>query len=158
MEDIWDEWYGPLASYIHCSFSLNGETEDLMQDIMLKVHGSLGRYDGKHALSTWLFTIARNTCLDWLDRRRLATESLGEEPSARQSTESIVLADEIEREVQAVLAGRDPTDRGIAWLAFYERLPYRHIAKVHGLPLSTVKMRIHRLRQDLRARLEDYHA
>ena len=125
---------------------------------MLKVHRNLERYDCRHALSTWLFTIARNTCLDWLASRRLATVAMAVEPVARQTTENIVMACEIERIVQCLLAAHDPTDRGIAWLAFYERMPYRQIAAVHEMPLSTVKIRIHRLRLELKASLEDYHA
>jgi DNA-directed RNA polymerase specialized sigma24 family protein len=49
-------------------------------------------------------------------------------------------------------------DRGIAWLAFYEKAPYRRIATLYDLPLHTVKNRVFALRRRLKEALEDYHA
>ncbi len=158
MEAIWDAWYRPLAAYIRTSFRLEGETEDLMQDIMLKVYRSLDAYDSHHALSTWLYAIARNTCLDWLQKARLPVASLDAEPSGGPLTETRVIERAVEGEVDQVLAVLDPQDRSIAWLAFYEKAPYRRIAEVHGIALHTVKNRVFALRRQLKAALEDYHA
>jgi RNA polymerase sigma-70 factor (ECF subfamily) len=158
MEAIWDAWYRPLAAYVRSSFRLNGETEDLMQDIMLKAYRNLDSYDQRHALSTWLYAIARNTCLDWLSRNRLPALALETEPGGGESTEARVIGRAVEDAVERVLDGLEPLDRSIAWLAFYEKAAYRRIAEVHGLPLHTVKNRVFALRRRLKAVLEDYHA
>jgi RNA polymerase sigma-70 factor (ECF subfamily) len=158
MEAIWDAWYRPLAAYLRSSFRLDAEVEDLMQDIMFKVYRNLEAYDGRHALSTWIYAIARNTCLDWLAVRRPASAALELEPADSRSTEYQVLRNEVDGAVERLLAGLGPVDRSVAWLAFYERAPYRRIAEIHGLPLHAVKNRVFALRRQLKAALEDYYA
>jgi RNA polymerase sigma-70 factor (ECF subfamily) len=158
MEAIWDQWYRPLAAYLRGSFRLGNETEDLMQDIMLKVYRKIDTYDCRHALSTWLYAIARNTCIDWLAANPAPPVPLEAEPGGGVSTEGQVLRNELDAAVERALAGLEAVDRSIAWLAFYERTPYRRIAALHGLPLHAVKNRVFALRRRLKSVLEDYHA
>ena len=158
MELIWAAWYRKLASYIRMSYGAHGQVEDLMQEIMMKVFNNLERYDRRWALSTWLYTITRNTCVNHFaaSARLPPVLGLATEPAAVQSVEDEVIGAEFARELAACLDGLDAEDRGIAFLALHERASYRHIASVYGLPLHGVKNRVHRIRQRLRQQLEDY--
>lgn len=157
MDGIWHSWYKPLRAFIRVGFNPGEAADDLMQDIMTKVFLNLDRYDKRYALSTWLYTIARNVCLNHGAHERRAPGGLSAEPAASGSVEGTVIAGEIEREVWRHVGMLEPDDRALAFLVFYEQAPYKRIGEVFGWPPSTVKNRVFRLRAFLRARMGEYH-
>lgn len=129
--------------------------EDVTQDILLKVWKALPGFQGTAALSTWLYAIARNTCLTELKRRsRRPTVSLdapesgglGESLPALQTTGPEVGA---ELDVQALLARLPEKYRRVVTLFYLEQKSYEQVAAVLGLPLGTVKTFLFRARKSL---------
>ena len=55
-------------------FGDTGAAQDAAQEVFLKVHRSLGDFDGRSAFSTWLYRITRNVCLDMFRRGRKRAE------------------------------------------------------------------------------------
>jgi len=136
--------------------------EDLAQETFLKAYRALPSYDPRWKLQSWLLKIAHNATIDHLRRQRLDTTSLelppGEEgaspldriadPQARNA-EQEARDRAIARDLQAALDGLDPAYRELLLLRFEEGLAYQEIAEVTGLPLGTVKVRLHRGRKRL---------
>jgi len=123
------------------------QADDLAQDTMLAIWRRAESYDvAKSAVSTWVYTIARNLHIDQYRKLARADRVDLTDPSLRPG--EIATADELyERgqDVSAVTAALDllPDDqRRVLELAFLEGLSHRDVAVRLTLPLGTVKSRI----------------
>ncbi len=130
-----------------------GTAEDAVQEVFLKVHRSLGGFDGRSAFSTWLYRITRNVCLDMFrrGRRRAAPMDpldLPHIPSG-EFADAVATSVDLERAV-AFLA---PEDRDAFNAIALFGLSYADAGEVLGIPAGTVKSRVFRARRGLIATL-----
>jgi RNA polymerase sigma-70 factor, ECF subfamily len=134
------------------------QAEDLAQETFLRAYRQLANYDCKKAaFSTWLFTLARNLCLDDF-RRRKPTQTTLEEAvnleAASGFTPYCAANDkEIEQKIAQAVESLGTTFREVFVLYEYEDLPLEQIAVVVGRPVGTVKSRLHRARLQLQEKL-----
>lgn len=146
------------------------EAEDLAQGVFVQVYKSAYRYRSSAKFSTWLFTIARNLCLNEIRRRsRHPVESIEtppyglEMPTTRQFEDraafgppDALLHLELEEKVQAALAELPENQRLAIALCRQEDLSYEDIAQVLGCSISATKSLIHRGRETLKQKLKPY--
>jgi len=125
--------------------------EDIGQETFLRAFRLLDRYDRKKAaFATWLFTLARNLCLDELRKNRI--RSVGLEEAAELPADSnanphrAVQEEEWEQRIAAAVGRLEPEYREIFILREYQNLPLEEIAQIAGYPLGTIKSRLHRSR------------
>lgn len=150
------------------TFRLTGnrhDAEDLAQEAFLKVFRSLDSFRGESSFSTWLYRITRNTCLDWLRRRKVSTVSLddsletpdGSMPRQLQSKtpgpDEILEQKEALSRIQAAISSLPEEYRLAAVLRDVMGFTYEETAEIMECSLGTVKSRIHRARGELRGKL-----
>lgn len=143
------------------------EVEDIAQEVFLKVFRALGSFDPARAkLTTWVYTFVRNHCYDVLKRRRLPTSSLhavadgepardfadGRELLPTKSLEN----QELGRRIGEALATLGEDQRMVFILREYEDLDYAEIADITGVNEGTVKSRLSRAKEALRAQLSPW--
>jgi len=162
----------PVINTIYRSIGDPAEAEDLAQNVFVQVWKFRGRYKPTAKFSTWLFTIARNICLNEVRRRsRHAADSLDKpvtdatdgnespqqisDPHAKPPSE-VALAAELRRRVDAALADLPEAQRTAMLLLRHQNMPYEEIAKVMRCSLSATKSLIHRARTILRDQLKPY--
>lgn len=133
--------------------------EDVVQEAFLQVHTSAAQFDPSRRFKPWLFTIAANKARDQLRRRSRRREvafdaQIGEGEDAGRSfihllagdsttpDESLRL-DEQRRVVRSVVEEMPPNLCEVLILAYYHRFPYKEIGEIVGIPLGTVKSRLH---------------
>ncbi len=161
-DDIWQTYHKRLFFFIRNSVS--NEAEDLLQEIMAKVFQNLEKYNPFYSFNTWIYAIARNHCINFLNKRKLATqtiESLGEKSqseSGSSTPETRLLDKEMNNQIEQVLSGFNFEFRQIAYLRFYEGLTCRQISNIMSIPSGTVKSRLHTMRQKIKKALEKYNA
>ena len=140
-----------------------GTAEDLFQQTWLRVMERIRSYDPQRNFESWLFVLARNLAIDHL--RRYRPESLDEPlPSGDPRVELIVgagagaLEQLLARERAGWLAEAvvelPLVFREVLTLRFEEEMKLEEIAAVLGVPLGTVKTRLHRALKHLRQALE----
>jgi len=149
------------------------EAEDVLQEALLKVHQNIHAFDGRSALTTWLYRIVVNTALMRLRAQTRATEELldtagplftDEGDHAQEVAEwalppeQVLLRQEALGMLQQGIERLPDLYRAVYVLAEIESLPYREIAAILDLSVGTVKTRLHRARLFLRAVLADYFA
>jgi RNA polymerase sigma-70 factor (ECF subfamily) len=123
--------------------------EDVTQDIFLKLWRALPLYDGRAALSTWLYTIARNTCLSAVRAQSLrATDPLVD--CAAENTRDCSADSGLERCLTLLPA----IQREVITLFYLEDKSVREVAALLDLPDGTVKSHLHRARRALCGMLE----
>lgn len=132
--------------------------EDIAQEVFIKVFSALHRYDPSYPFSSWLNRITSNLCIDYLRRERERMVSLdqpmgtgdGDLPLQLPSGEAGPDREAESKEMMAILEEAlqllPEHYRIIVVLRHQEQLSYEEIADTLGIPLGTVKARIHRAR------------
>jgi RNA polymerase sigma-70 factor (ECF subfamily) len=146
------------------------EANDLVQEIFVSVHQNLGRFREDAKLSTWIFRISKNQCINrlkYLNRRGRGRsdeyEQVGEAALSGALGAPLLpdaaLASARERaRVQWAISKLEPDARMLVALRDIEGLSYEEIIDITELPEGTVKSRLHRAREklaDLLGRLEE---
>jgi RNA polymerase sigma-70 factor (ECF subfamily) len=132
------------------------DASDAAQETMVKVLRHLEQYDPTRSFTTWVFGIARNTCID--EHRRRARRSF-DEPGDLVDPAPSPIARVVEHERSGILldalASLPEMYREILVLYHFEHLKYHEIAEVLDLPIGTVMNRIFRARKKLRSGFEE---
>jgi RNA polymerase sigma-70 factor (ECF subfamily) len=146
------------------------EAEDLTQGVFVQVWKSAARYQPTAKFSTWLFTIARNLCLNELRRRARHPAEPLDAPHPEQEGEPLhqpadartasppdaLLQGELERKIEEALAALPENQRTALLLCRQDELSYEEIAEVLECSLSATKSLIFRGREALKQRLKPY--
>ena len=168
--ELVDKYKQPVMNFAWRMLRDATEAEDLAQNVFLQVHKSAHRYKVSARFSTWLFTIARNLCLNEIRRRtRHPADSMdaagpeGDEQPARQYEDSktfipaeTLLHEELEQKIQQALAELPEIQRTAILLCRKEEMSYEEIAEVVGCSVSATKSLIHRGRETLKQKLKPY--
>lgn len=128
------------------------DSEDVAQEVFIRVFRSLNRWDASRPLRPWILGIAVNRCRTWMGKRAKAPELadyLHETPDTKPTDDSAEMAREIRAAVDAL---RDHY-REVFVLFHEQNQPYEAIAEVVGRPVGTVKTWLHRARLEVLERL-----
>lgn len=169
-ETLVDKYKQPVLNLVSRTLGDSGEAEDIAQNVFIQVYKAAPRYTPTAKFSTWLFTIARNFCLNEIRRRsRHPADSLDaphrdhEEHPARQVADrrttgptDALLQVELEAKIQEAVADLPENQRTAILLCRQQELAYEDIAQVLGCSLSATKSLIHRGREVLKVRLKAY--
>ena len=153
------ERFGPRVKAYLIRQGADGATaEDLVQDVMLTVWHRAAQFDRrKAAVSTWVFTIARNRRIDSL-RRTKRPEIDPEDPALvrdpDEPADQLVHAAQRSRHLHAAVARLPEEQRQLLSLAYFEDKSHSVIAEELSLPLGTVKSRLRLAMTKLRTALE----
>jgi len=137
--------------------------DDLFQQTWLRVMEKIGRYDASRNFESWLFSVAHNLAIDaWRGQRGeslSAADDSGEPPTERlRGGHPDALERLLDFERGAMLAvcmhELPAIHREVLTLRFDEDMKLEEIAEVVGVPLSTVKSRLRRALEGLRAAME----
>jgi RNA polymerase sigma-70 factor (ECF subfamily) len=140
------------------------ESEDLTQEVFLRVYRTLDSYQKEQgAFTTWMTRVTRNLLVDHYRRtkRDRVTDSLEDAPQVEitpapgRLPEQAALDSELSDQVQRALARVSPELREAVILRDLQGFDYAEIQKVLGVPEGTVKSRINRGRIELAKRLEE---
>jgi RNA polymerase sigma-70 factor (ECF subfamily) len=169
-EQLVDKYKQPVMNLVYRMLHDATEAEDVAQNVFVQVHKSAGRYEVSSKFSTWLFTIARNLCLNELRRRsRHPADSMDaahpeqedqpwqqfEDKKTFSPPESL-LHGELERKIEEAMAELPENQRTAILLCRQDELSYEDIAKVLKCSLSATKSLIHRGRETLKQKLKPY--
>lgn len=155
-------FYAPrLKAFLRRSGMSASVAEDVAQETMLLVWNKASYFDpSRAAVSTWIFTIARNARIDRLrrDSRPAAVAEAfdpSDQPDAPMSGEQAVIAAEREERVRAALKLLPREQADILEMSFFAEETQSQIASASGIPLGTVKSRVRLALGRLRQILDD---
>ncbi len=141
------------------AYRLTGNREDATdaaQEAFVRAYQALPRFRQASAFSTWLYRIATNAALDLVRRRpAIPPVELTADHPARDDPEAEAQRRETHRRVHAALGHLPPEYRAAVVLRDLQGLEYEEVARVLQVPIGTVRSRISRGREALRAQLTD---
>jgi RNA polymerase sigma-70 factor, ECF subfamily len=135
---------------------------DLLQDAFLRAYEKLDRFYGESKFSTWLYRITVNLALSGRRRRKtvfrlseIRREESIDPPDDPEQSDPTLPVERAERDglIQEALNSLAPDHRAVLLLKEFDGLRYEEIAAILGVPVGTVRSRLHRARCDLRDRL-----
>ena len=168
--ELVEKWQQPTMNFIFSTLRDETESEDVAQNTFVQVWKSRDRYERTAKFSTWLFTIARNLCLNEIRRRsRHPAESLEEthaehddQPARQYEDKKMflptdnVLHGELAKKIEETLAELPENQRTAILLCRRDEVSYEEIADILGCSLSATKSIIHRGRETLKEKLKPY--
>jgi RNA polymerase sigma-70 factor, ECF subfamily len=137
------------------------DAEDLSQEVFMKVYSSIKDFRGDAKLSSWMYRIAMNTCIDKTRRKRLKLVELDdkvhEKPTASGNPEKALQALSTQEQIDKALQKLPPRQRSIFVMRHYNDLMLREIAESLGISEGTVKAQLFRAVQRLQKELRFLH-
>ena len=126
------------------------DADDLLQETFIKVYLHLDRYNASYTFGQWVYTIARNTFIDFVRRRQddlSIDERFSAPPSPAPTPEESVIRLQQRAQIEHYLDALTPRYRQLIQMRFFEEYSYEEIAEKLQLPMGTVKTQIHRARE-----------
>ena len=148
------ELHGFLAKFL----GSNAAADDVFQETFLQVHLAAHTFDRDRTFKPWLFTIAANKARDWHRRqkRRRAVSLDAPTGAERDGARMVDLMEsdeaappdslggaEMRTEVKRIVDDMPTLYREVLQLNYFQRMSYQQISDVLGIPLGTVKSRLH---------------
>ena len=140
-EKIYDQYSGKVMGYIAARVQRRADAEDLCADVFEKAYKKIDAYDeSKASLSTWIFTITRNTVIDYFRRNKVMDEP-DENIAAESEIDDNLLTQETLSELAAALNKLPEELQDIIVLAYYDGKPLTEIAMMMRMSYGAVKLR-----------------
>ncbi|MBB96034.1 MAG: RNA polymerase [Rhodobacteraceae bacterium] len=146
MKAFYERHQAGLYRFIKLKLGDAFEAADVMQEAFLEVWKAAGRFKGQSSVKTWLYGIARNKAVDRVRKAQRTTlrdnpdETLADDsPSAQAVMEASADAERL-RDCMGKLPA---VQLSAIRLAFFDDMSYPQAAEVEGVPVGTIKTRIH---------------
>lgn len=149
---LFEKYHVQLFNFFLRLTGNRGASEDLVQDVFLRILKYRTTYKGQSKFTVWMYQIARNAHIDYL-RKSKGELSLDDQWDEVMETEPTPL-DRLERGqdvklMQEALARLPLKKREVLVLSRYHDMKYKDIAELFGCQIGTVKAHVHRAIKDL---------
>lgn len=144
--DVVNEYKETLYWQIRRMVTSHDDTDDILQNTFIKAWNGLSSFRGDSKLSTWLFRIATNETLNFLERQKHNSVSLDEEGShaalALQS-DPYFDGDETQQQLQTAISQLPPKQRLVFTMKYFEEMKYEDMSEVLGTSVGALKASYH---------------
>jgi RNA polymerase sigma-70 factor (ECF subfamily) len=151
-----------------CAVSMlgdGGDADDAVQETFMRAWRAIGRFDGRSQLSTWLYRVCVNVCLNHIRRRKRHDASDISDPRVPEPTADptqgttdprhALEARQLSSRLESALEGLSESLRTTVVLVLVHGMPQKEAASVLGCSEGTIAWRIHEARRRLRLALGD---
>ncbi|MTI09927.1 RNA polymerase sigma factor SigZ [Curvivirga aplysinae] len=144
-EKIWSDYKNELTFYIKSKVSNDHDTEELLQEILMRIHSKHHTLQSSKCLKTWIYQISKNAIIDFYRRTK---------NTSTPYCESLYQYTEIEHpftECLIPLIKTLPLEKQELLLAIdIQEIPQKEYAEHIGISYSTLKSRVQKAREELR--------
>ena len=150
---ILESHYALIYSVVRGVVGQRGETDDIVQEVFIKIFRALGDFRGDSQLSTWIYRIARNESLNAIDRRKpqvIPIDECAELPATGESPEASYRRRIGRERLERLMERLDEKQRIAIELRYIGDKSYEEIAEIMDIPLGTVKTYIYRAKLSLK--------
>ncbi len=132
----------PIFNLVYGMVNHYEDARDLSQQIFAKAARKIGQFDPSHRLFSWLYRIAINETLNFLERTQRFEGVEDRQFAGPEDPEKQYMRHEFEVHLRNALSRLAPQYRALILLKHFEGCSYREISSVLGIPESTVKSRL----------------
>ena len=123
------------------------DADDLTQEVFIKIHKAIDNFREDSQLYTWIFRIATNECLTFLNKKKrrffLPLEDVSKELSAKMDSAPYLTGDDIQKKLQKALLTLPDKQRLVFNMKYYDDLPYEDISQITKTSVGALKASYH---------------
>lgn len=123
------------------------DADDLTQDVFIKVYKAIDTFQGNSQLFTWIYRIATNECLTFLNRKRrkffLPIEDVGKELTEKVNSSPDLSGDEVQKKLQRALLQLPDKQRLVFNMKYFDDLSYEQISEITNTSVGALKASFH---------------
>ena len=136
------------------------DTDDLLQEIFIKIWAALPSFRGESQLFTWVYRIATNETLNFLRKQKvraaLRFQSIDAELENRIDSDPYFAGTQAERELSKAVARLPEKQRQVFIMRYYDDLSYEEISSITGTSVGSLKASYHLASKKIRETLKDF--
>lgn len=153
LEHIWHEFAEKLSQFIRARVSDPVTSEDILQDIFVKIQQRLGQLQDPAKLQSWIYLIARNAIIDHYRTRKETMEVSETLPADPKDDDPEI--EELKASFRRMIYSLPEPYRDALVLTELEGITQKQLAVRLGISLSGAKSRVQRAREQLKKLLDD---
>ena len=143
-----------VAQIVFKFITVAEDRKDLAQDIYLKAFHNLAGFKFQSKLSTWIARIAYNSCMSWIEKKKLVLlGDLPDEEVVENKSEVLLFQKELSVILRKEMDRLPPIYQTLITLFHHESMSYEELSLITGLPEGTVKSSLFRARKMLKENL-----
>ncbi len=123
------------------------DADDLTQEVFIKIHRAIDTFREDSQLFTWIYRIATNECLNFLNKKRrrffLPIEDISAQLSAKVDSSDSISGDEIQKKLQKALLQLPDKQRLVFNMKYFEDLSYEDISEITNTSVGALKASYH---------------
>ena len=139
---IYTQYCDKVFGFVRSKIFNQTEAEDIVQTVFLKVYSNLDKYDEtKASLSTWIYTITRNTVYDYLKEKRdhPVLELMDNTVDSAEEPDDSLLNQEALEELACALEKLPQNQQDIIILLYYKNLDRKKVAEIFGMTYGQLR-------------------
>jgi RNA polymerase sigma factor (sigma-70 family) len=148
---LYDRYFARVLGYVRLRIRDDATCEDVTSHVFTTALAEIGRFRGRGPFAGWLFQIARNAVYD-AQRRRSTEPRVIERAASDPTPEELVLERERAEELRALIRLLRPEQQHLLALRYGAELSFEDIGAAVGAAPATVRVRMHRILEELRRR------
>ena len=153
-EKVWQEYHARLKTFIRGRVADDAASDDILQDVFVKMHSGLPSLKDASKLQSWLYQIARNAIVDYYRMQKPAVD-LPDWLSTTKTEASEIARQELAQCLQPMIEQLPDIYRDAVVLSELKGMKQKEVSELQGTSLSGTKSRVQRGRALLREMLED---
>lgn len=144
---LMDTYQEKLYRHVRRMLHEHDDTNDVLQNVMIKVYKSIQKFEGKSSLYTWLYRIATNETLTFIkSKKRKATSSIDNEDLGLDKSlkaENSVDSEEVNYYLNKALALLPEKQKLVFNMRYFDQMPYEEISKILDTSVGALKASYH---------------
>lgn len=151
-----EETYRSLSFFLRYLGLPEADVDDMAQEVYLKAYKALDRYDSSRSFKSWLFSIAKNSFIDWTRRQKTQRRFL-EQNFIREYCDTFEDDANNRSDMRELISKLSAEEQILVELRFFQDLQFKEIAELTGLTVGAVKMRVMRILERMKAGIKREH-
>lgn len=140
------------------------DADDVVQEVFIKVWKNIHKFEGGSQLFTWIYRIATNECLRFLERKKkkrfwISMNDVSTELATKIDTAPHISGNEVQRKLQKALLRLPDKQRLVFNLKYFEELRYDEMAEITGTSVGGLKASYHhavkKIQEDLKMQIDE---
>lgn len=153
-EEIWQEYHSRLRAFIKSKIADDMATDDILQNVFLKMHSGLASLKDKTKIQSWLYQVARNAIMDYFRMKKPSVEIPEWLPHPEAHPTERIMQELLDC-LQPMIQRLPEYYREAVILSEIKGLTQKEVAQVQGTSLSGTKSRVQRGRAQLKEMLAE---